>query len=134
MKAATDDAVIVCNEEGISIHAAREGGDTSSHITCPRYSVFQSTPPVKAATYSNQIANLQGIFQSTPPVKAATHSATALFGAMGFQSTPPVKAATCLTALADHLGGISIHAAREGGDSMTNSYFLKLHDFNPRRP
>ena len=36
----------------ISIHAAREGGDL----------------------YSNQIASLQGIFQSTPPVKAATSS------------------------------------------------------------
>ena len=34
----------------ISIHAAREGGDAAfgQHVVCNR--VFQSTPPVKAAT------------------------------------------------------------------------------------
>ena len=33
-----------------------------------------------------------------------------------FQSTPPVKAATHGANLCKQLGGISIHAAREGGD------------------
>ena len=34
--------------DGISIHAAREGGDLFCFIVIP-LSVFQSTPPVKAA-------------------------------------------------------------------------------------
>ena len=36
--------------DAISIHAAREGGDAAfgQHVVCNR--VFQSTPPVKAAT------------------------------------------------------------------------------------
>ena len=57
------------------------------------------------------------IFQSTPPVKAATiekmTNATIIF----FQSTPPVKAATWLPPSYGKTSYLSIHAAREGGDS-----------------
>ena len=35
---------------GISIHAAREGGDTAVGETYAIMGIFQSTPPVKAAT------------------------------------------------------------------------------------
>ena len=56
-------------------------------------------------------------FQSTPPVKAATQESTIWQEEERFQSTPPVKAAT-ITAIRDYLRTlISIHAAREGGDS-----------------
>ena len=34
----------------ISIHAAREGGDCSGILYLIIYNIFQSTPPVKAAT------------------------------------------------------------------------------------
>ena len=37
----------------ISIHAAREGGDMVFQSTAPGFSAFQSTPPVKAATYKS---------------------------------------------------------------------------------
>ena len=37
---------------GISIHAAREGGDSAVHRDAERADRFQSTPPVKAATYT----------------------------------------------------------------------------------
>ena len=36
--------------EAISIHAAREGGDVNVFHSFPLVTVFQSTPPVKAAT------------------------------------------------------------------------------------
>ena len=51
-----------------------------------------------------------------------------------FQSTPPVKAAT--TELIDVLllPGISIHAAREGGDYDSPVETAPAEDFNPRRP
>ena len=79
--------------------------------------IFQSTPPVKAATIRNA-AFLKFVrisihaareggdgfgfcpclraerFQSTPPVKAATGRDMRKVPAKGFQSTPPVKAAT----------------------------------------
>ena len=56
----------------ISIHAAREGGDLltpAMRVTARR---FQSTPPVKAATSDSQFWVKRDTFQSTPPVKAAT--------------------------------------------------------------
>ena len=94
---------------------------------------------MKAATASKPRALIHSIFQSTPPVKAATcvlwgcgvhtpisiHAAReggddarfATFSrAVSFQSTPPVKAATLTSAGTLISQIISIHAAREGGD------------------
>ena len=78
--------------------------------------VFQSTPPVKAATSTVITVYQVGSFQSTPPVKAATVQLFHLPIRAAFQSTPPVKAATFspLQYFINHC--ISIHAAREGGD------------------
>ena len=42
----------------ISIHAAREGGDFSGSVGFTRYVPFQSTPPVKAATFCQARINL----------------------------------------------------------------------------
>ena len=58
----------------ISIHAAREGGDDDIGATMADNSVFQSTPPVKAATCHFFVPPLRQLFQSTPPVKAATRA------------------------------------------------------------
>ena len=80
-------------------------------------SLFQSTPPVKAATGMDTVAVAASLFQSTPPVKAATSTADLLFGwVVKFQSTPPVKAATLSRMNNYSWCTISIHAAREGGD------------------
>ena len=78
----------------ISIHAAREGGDIGIKRQYYTYAVFQSTPPVKAATMLAGFAASWDVFQSTPPVKAATQ-------------TRDIRA---------ECADISIHAAREGGD------------------
>ena len=56
-------------------------------------------------------------FQSTPPVKAATNNAATNLLNITFQSTPPVKAATAARSVNHGGEGISIHAAREGGDA-----------------
>ena len=78
----------------ISIHAAREGGDMPCNVEHESWKGFQSTPPVKAATFLQLISS----------------------GLLSFQSTPPVKAATHDCALDVASPAISIHAAREGGD------------------
>ena len=49
-------------------------------------------------------------------MKAATTTAGNEFFQYTFQSTPPVKAATYAVAILAAAVGISIHAAREGGD------------------
>ena len=59
-------------------------------------------------------------FQSTPPVKAATPPFSQGDKHLLFQSTPPVKAATREVAKFISRGGISIHAAREGGDAVAD--------------
>ena len=122
----------------ISIHAAREGGDVFINQPEAGRLIFQSTPPVKAATLTLRKKITLRKFQSTPPVKAATDTAISIHTARGFQSTPPVKAAT-RSRLPSHFATkfqstppvkaatvrnscvwdmslISIHAAREGGD------------------
>ena len=89
---------------------------------------------MKAATEAaiSRRANL--IFQSTPPVKAATQWNIVLGKSYQFQSTPPVKAATRLSARERKLLPISIHAAREGGDSTGDEPEQWECYFNPRRP
>ncbi len=93
---------------------------------------------MKAATIDTSIASADEIFQSTPPVKAATRSTNSIFRLRQisihaareggdrhggfyrlhgeFQSTPPVKAATSYDKNNGKACKISIHAAREGGD------------------
>ena len=58
------------------------------------------------------------VFQSTPPVKAATRSIGTVQVLPLFQSTPPVKAATLCACVGVVFIDISIHAAREGGDYL----------------
>ena len=94
MKAATAAASRVAKSTEISIHAAREGGDSSVVIAVYIHMIFQSTPPVKAATTPTFKWCIILKFQSTPPVKAATMLSLSLLTLLIFQSTPPVKAAT----------------------------------------
>ena len=74
------------------------------------------------------------IFQSTPPVKAATPAACSPLQAYRFHSTPPVKAATLYLIVRLYQIRISIHAAREGGDVLLDDGVLCGTYFNPRRP
>ena len=112
MKAATNSSLRNRETCSISIHAAREGGDAAfgQHVVCNR--IFQSTPPVKAATVLSAFSSSIATFQSTPPVKAATPSSQFLF--------------LCYL--------ISIHAAREGGDAKLKNITTADGNFNPRRP
>ena len=116
VKAATSGSTRDVPDIGISIHAAREGGDAGGGLIRVHPQTFQSTPPVKAATSPTGSAKATAPFQSTPPVKAATTQAAAVQVALSFQSTPPVKAATSIFHYSTYPFLISIHAAREGGD------------------
>ena len=102
----------------ISIHAAREGGDCKLGTFGQNAPIFQSTPPVKAATNFDACYLGCSGFQSTPPVKAATAKGKVIACPVEFQSTPPVKAATRTAFWSGEVRVISIHAAREGGDEQ----------------
>ena len=120
---------------GVSIHAARAGGDACTVEATVRHR-FQSTPPTRAATLrACRTPHYRQSFQSTPPTRAATlpsmfhrksrkvsiHAAhaggdvsPAAMTTMSyvFQSTPPTRAAT---------------RSRPPGSALRSS-------FNPRRP
>ena len=81
--------------------------------------LFQSTPPVKAATASL----LQSLGGDTISIHAAREGGDIRKlrdrrRAGRFQSTPPVKAATSSSDTMHTRTAISIHAAREGGDVL----------------
>ena len=109
MKAATAASGSGQDSGRISIHAAREGGDQLFSPVSESNTIFQSTPPVKAATCSVNSCPKSPLFQSTPPVKAATS---------GMRLLKTVSL-------------ISIHAAREGGDWLPPSYgktsYISIH-------
>ncbi len=95
MKAATIRLKHLQHIIGISIHAAREGGDYLPYAVPFMIEPFQSTPPVKAAT-GNAIHRRH-------TVAISIHAAREGGDQNGFGA--------CV------MEEISIHAAREGGDT-----------------
>ena len=81
----------------ISIHAPREGGDSSANRCRSCWIHFNPRPPRGGRRYPAGTNIWRKLFQSTPPARGAT---------VYFM-------AALLTSL-----GISIHAPREGGDQQ----------------
>ena len=74
-------------------------------------------------------------FQSTPPARGATlFRFHFCFSYDKFQSTPPARGATPKYRIIPTNTPISIHAPREGGDTMIKYTAYILHHFNPRPP
>ena len=90
----------------ISIHAPREGGD-SSYI-----------PAVQTAGY----------FNPRPPRGGRLRVAEDGRWRSEFQSTPPARGATTYLHTCDYWEEISIHAPREGGDSKDAQFYLRIFD------
>ena len=100
------------NELDISIHAAREGGDVPVGVPVVCGGVFQSTPPVKAATFTV----ILHWYYNTISIHAAREGGDQ----SAWTAVKPAK--------------ISIHAAREGGDIDRTQCNSNSNYFNPRRP
>ena len=96
--------------------------------------IFQSTPPVKAATFAARNLIICGVISIHAAREGGDEYVSDAYKRQGFQSTPPVKAATSVTIPKDERGNISIHAAREGGDLSPLFIFGSSFYFNPRRP
>ena len=98
----------------ISIHAPREGSDVRFPDKAEPHSKFQSTLPVRGATFFLMgKTHLMREFQSTLPVRGATSA-----GASFIQDRPK----------------ISIHAPREGSDCLRYAGRRRPGHFNPRSP
>ena len=136
MKAATYFSNYKPTKKAISIHAAREGGDLLSSVRMYKPCEFQSTPPVKAATYTDTPVDTPAEeFQSTPPVKAATRQDKKLpYRLHGISIHAAREGGDAVIYNLYKTFRISIHAAREGGDQPSRLECAHSYYFNPRRP
>ena len=135
MKAATPRALTYNSRFEISIHAAREGGDAPEY----KHTLFTviSIHAAREGGDSNRAVqtSLRSLFQSTPPVKAATDDVA------GFQRTGDISIHAareggdvhCVSTF-DFIIPISIHAAREGGDRRTRRLLLRKTIFQSTPP
>ena len=105
---------VVKGRKTISIHAPREGGDGGGDV-----------PIIH-----------KGNFNPRPPRGGRRIPAADLSACRPFQSTPPARGATLLEVnKMVKIRIISIHAPREGGDSVKcRSSASSSNNFNPRPP
>ena len=96
----------------ISIHAPREGGDAERGQPVCRLAYFNPRPPRGGRPALSRCRTMPRLFQSTPPARGATRQD----GRHG------------------SLVDISIHAPREGGDHHASSHWRHRAHFNPRPP
>ena len=83
----------------ISIHAPREGGDSSPLSSLRNPPVFQSTPPARGATdIVKELSRRDIDFNPRPPRGGRRSCRTGAMSARRFQSTPPARGATTRSA------------------------------------
>ncbi len=99
--------------QGVSIHAPRAGSDSPDEDIAGETGQFQSTPPVRGATYQ-----VGGHFDHTAP----------------FQSTPPVRGATGGYIATEAERDVSIHAPRAGSDAAEQAARLAEIEFQSTPP
>ena len=73
-------------------------------------------------------------FQSTPPVKAATFKTNPQLKGEWISIHAAREGGDVLDVIFKVVNDISIHAAREGGDKNPVRFRAQHKDFNPRRP
>ena len=89
---------------------------------------------MKAATLRSPYFDAPFSFQSTPPVKAATFSLLTPCVLKRISIHAAREGGDACTSQPVAIVDISIHAAREGGDPLQRLLALKHVYFNPRRP
>ena len=89
--------------------------------------IFQSTLPMRGATFASIIASMTVLFQSTLPMRGAT----CIFSfdrvpKLSFQSTLPMRGATDTYLQYGWKRGISIHTPHAGSDSKSYRIHIKF--------
>ena len=142
----------------ISIHAPREGSDSTVQLRNESIIRFQSTLPARGATgITGEAGSQQENFNPRSPRGERLQTAPQAQGPCTFQSTLPARGATenqqeydRLQSISIHapregsdiqisdgigwLSNISIHAPREGSDCRLTGEYLADTNFNPRSP
>ena len=90
---------------------------------------FNPRPPRGGRPWSSATMQTAANFNPRPPRGGRPGPIPALWGWSSFQSTPPARGATAGgIGRRGGLGGISIHAPREGGDSKDAQFYLRIFD------
>ena len=118
---------------GVSIHAAHEGGDALVLAQGMFLSRFNPRRPRGRRRAGRQVRQRIAAFQSTPPTRAATATYRERLSLDLFQSTPPTRAATQRSGHHAGADAVSIHAAHEGGDKSCTArpYLLAVFQSTP---
>ena len=122
-------------DDGISIHALREEGDTPTAGRPANSRKFLSTPSARRATASGSCARAsRSNFYPRPP-RGGRHLLDLLSRMTNeFLSTPSARRATWHRPCPRLVEVISIHALREEGDPLLPSSFRSSCHFYPRPP
>ena len=110
-------------------------GATFAYPVCHETEEFQSTLPLRGATRRLSTSLTSTPFQSTLPLRGATlyvNSRTPVL--FLFQSTLPLRGATSRHFCWRTLEWISIHAPLTGSDFGIDSFLFSQVYFNPRSP
>ena len=118
----------------VSIHAPHAGRDIRISIRGVPRVQFQSTRPMRGATYTGAYPSITDVFQSTRPMRGATPSISQKHTSQTFQSTRPMRGATQIYAAARALDDVSIHAPHAGRDQCGSRPRSLAWSFNPRAP
>ena len=123
-----------CPVVAISIHAPLAGCDEENSRKRPARVDFNPRTPCGVRRYSH-FRNLSGVqFQSTHPLRGATFSLRSFPTFFPFQSTHPLRGATYGSRAAFPEAPISIHAPLAGCDAASTACSAGGTHFNPRTP
>ena len=119
----------------VSIHAARAGGDSTQTFLIQSGTMFQSTPPARAATPLPQCAGeYRRCFNPRRPRGRRPQCARQANASADVSIHAARAGGDSITRAPGRLGSVSIHAARAGGDKVQSRRAARPVCFNPRRP
>src|ERR1039458_4885687 len=107
---------VLAPELAVSIHAAREGGDPNLPARLPRREVSIHAAREGGDSSEPEVFPSDAGFNPRRPRGRRRALRIRTMAHPSFQSTPPARAATRVSGPASQDKGVSIHAAREGGD------------------
>ena len=133
VRGATAQYCTVTVQMAISIHAPREGCDSSYAFPLVDFSLFQSTHPVRGATRQHIIFRHKIIISIHAPREGCDSSTFARAARRAISIHAPREGCDFLSSSARMRHPISIHAPREGCDAImatpgfTDSIFQSTH-------
>ena len=101
---------------------------------CESSIAFQSTPPVKAATWCKRTYGVGFSISIHAAREGGDVRNAAFFKFVGISIHAAREGGDSSRLIPSSDGAISIHAAREGGDGIYFSAMPAARYFNPRRP